>query len=159
MSTVADAPPIASPEERSKSLVREEHELLLAQRDFFGWDLRLHDAGDYLVLFVRIAKEGGRTFVLKLECDDYSAIAPLQGFIDPALFETADETTPAKAEFYPQGAYVVTGRGELPVLCIKGHRDYYREGWHGGWADPPPHDHTLYQHVVNVRNAIHDAWN
>ena len=147
-----------SPEERSKSLVGEEFERLLAHSDFFGWQLRLHDAGDYAVLFARIAKSDGRVFVMKLECDDYPAIAPKQGFVNPALFESADETTPVEAEFWPQGDYVATDRGPLPVLCIVGHRDYYSDGWHSGWSAPPSHEHTLYQHVVNVRNAILDAW-
>lgn len=148
----------ASPEERSKSLVREEVDRLLAQSDYFDWQIRLHDVGDFLVVFVRIEKSEGRTFVVKLECDDYPSIAPKQGFIDPALFKVADERTEPAAEFYPQGGYVELGRGPLPVLCIKGHRDFYAGGWHEGWSDPPAHDHNLYQHVVNVRNAILDAW-
>jgi hypothetical protein len=147
-----------SPEERSKWLVREEFNRLLAQSDFFDWQLRLHDAGDYLVLFARIVKSADRIFVMKLECDDYPAIAPKQGFIDPSLFDSADEMTLCEGQFYPHGPYVDVGRLPLPVLCIKGHRDFYANGWHGGWTDPPAHDHTLYQHVVNVRNAILDAW-
>lgn len=151
-----------TPEDLSKSLVRDEYEKLVAQSDYFGWDLRLHDAGDYYVIFVRIEKSVDRIFLLKLEGDDYSQIAPRSTFIDPALFETADETTAADASFYPTGDQIVLDRGPLPVLCIKGHRDYYAPppppAWHGGWTDPPAHDHSLYQHVVNVRNAILDKW-
>jgi hypothetical protein len=146
-----------TPEELSKSLVRGEYEKLAAQSDFFGWQLRLHDAGDYYVIFARI-KTAERIFVLKLECDDYSQLAPRSTFIDPDLFAEADEDTPAAEAFYPSGEYVVVGRGPLPVMCIKGHRDYYLGGWHPGWSDPPAHDHTLYQHVVNVRNALLEKW-
>lgn len=149
---------LLSPEQLSKSLVRDEYEQLVAQRDFFGWELRLHDAGDFYVIFVRMSKVGGREFLMRLRCDDFPQIAPEQSFIDPGLFDSADEDTPGGAEFYPAGSYVDLGRGPLPVLCIKGHRDYYASGWHDGWTNPPAHDHSLYQHVVNVRNAISSAW-
>lgn len=147
-----------SPEEESKSLVRDEYERLVAQSDFFGWDLRLLDAGDYCVIFARVVKDAERTFVFRLICDDFPEVAPQQAFIDAALFEEADEETEAKAEFWPAGDYVDTGRSPLPVLCIKGHRDYYRDGWHEGWTVPPAHDHSIYQHVVNLRNALLDTW-
>jgi hypothetical protein len=148
---------LPTPEEQSKSLGRDEYEKLVAQSDFFGWQLRLCDAGDYYVLFVRVEK-AERTFVLKLECDDYPQVPPLATFIDPDLFETADDATAAAAAFYPSGDYIVRDRGPLPVMCIKGHRDYYAAGWHGGWTNPPAHDHCLYQHVVNVRNALLEKW-
>lgn len=147
-----------SPEERSKARVLAEFEQLRAQSDFFGWQLRLLDAGDHHVVFVRLAGRAGRVFVLKLTCDDYWQMAPLSGFIDPELFDSADDTTPFEADSYPRGDYVVEGRGPLPVLCIKGHRDYYASGWHSGWSVPPAHDHCLYNHVVNVRNALLDKW-
>jgi hypothetical protein len=70
-------------------------------------------------------------FVLKLVCEDYWQIAPLSGFIRPALFDAADLATPFDRGSYPSGGDVVEGRGPLPVLCIKGHRDYYDRGWHG----------------------------
>jgi hypothetical protein len=146
-----------SPEEQSKSLVRAEYDKLVAQSDFFGWQLRLHDAGDYYVIFVRIEKSPERVFVLMLECDDYAQQSPRATFIDPELFESANETTKPEAKFHPTGEKVELGRGPLPVMCIKGHRDYYG-GWHGGWTNPPEHDHSLRQHVVNVRNAILDIW-
>jgi hypothetical protein len=148
---------LPTPEEQSKSLVRDEYEKLVAQSDVFGWELRLYDAGDYYVIFVWIEK-AERRFVLKLECDDYPQVAPLATFIDPALFETADDATAPDAAFYPAGDYIVRERGPLPVMCIKGHRDYYAGGWHGGWTNPPAHDHSLYQHVVNMRNALLEKW-
>jgi hypothetical protein len=147
-----------TPEEQSKSLVHDEYEKLVAQSYFFGWQLRLHDAGDYYVIFVRVEKTPERVFLLKLECDDYTQVAPRSTFIDPDLFETADEATEPDDAFYPSGDYVVAGRGPLPVMCIKGHRDYYAGGWHAGWTDPPAHDQSLYQHVVNVRNALLEKW-
>ncbi len=145
-------------EEQSKSLVRDEYEKLVAQSDFFGWLLRLYDAGDYYIIFVRIEKTSERVFVLKLECDDYAQIAPKAGFIDPALFDSADETTEPATDYYPSGDYIVHDRGPLPVMCIKGHRDYYAGGWHSGWTNPPAHDHCICQHVVNVRNALLETW-
>ena len=146
-----------SPEEQSKSLVRVEYDMLVAQSDFFGWQLRIHDAGDYYVIFVRVEKNAERVFVEMLECDDYPQQAPRATFIDPELFESADETTKPEAKFHPTGDKVELGRGPLPVMCIKGHRDYYG-GWQDGWTNPPAHDHSLCQHVVNVRNAILDLW-
>ncbi len=147
-----------TPEEQSKSLVRDEYEKLVAQSDFFGWQLRLHDVGDYYVIFARIEKTPERIFVLKLECDDYPQIAPKSSFIDAAQFESADETTEPVAGDYPSGDYIARDRGLLPVMCIKGHRDYYAGGWHAGWTNPPCHDHSLCQHVVNVRNALLEKW-
>jgi hypothetical protein len=146
-----------SPEEQSKSLVRAEYDNLDAQSDFFGWQLRLHDAGDYYVIFVRVEKSAERAFVEMLECDDYPQQAPRATFIDPELFESADETTKPDGAYYPTGQYMVLDRGPFPVMCIKGHRDYYG-GWHDGWTNPPAHDHSLCQHVVNVRNALLDIW-
>jgi hypothetical protein len=146
-----------SPEEQSKSLVRAEYEKLGAQSDFFGWQLRLHDAGDYYVIFARIEKSAERVFALMLECDDYAQQAPRATFIDHDMFESADETTKPDAAFYPTGEYMALDRGPLPVMCIKGHRDYYGD-WHSGWTNPPAHDHCLCQHVVNVRNALVDTW-
>lgn len=157
MSELAVAEAAVSPEERSKAQALEQIERLREEADFFDWEVRVHDAGDFLVLLVRIEKPGGRTFVMRLGCDDYPAIAPQQSFINPELFETADETTEAHAEFWPQGPNV-EARQPLPVICIRGHRDFYAGGWHSGWTDPPEAAHALYQHVVDVRNAIHDVW-
>jgi hypothetical protein len=158
MSDPAVAEVARSPEERSKAQALEQIERLREEADFFGWDIRVHDAGDFLVCFVRIEKPGGRTFVMRLECDDYPAIAPLQTFVDPEVFETADEATEGRAESYPQGPNVDAARQPLPVICIRGHRDFYAGGWHAGWSNPPAPAHALYQHVVDVRNAILDVW-
>lgn len=160
MSTDGHLPTMATPtpEELSKAQALEQIERLREEADFFGWEIRVYDAGDFLVVFVLIEKPGGRTFLMRLECDDYPAIAPRQSFLDPTLFESADEETEAKAEFWPTGPNVVTDKGSLPVTCIKGHRGYYEEAWHDGWSNPPAADHALYQHVVHVRNAIFDVW-
>jgi hypothetical protein len=109
---------------------------------------------------VRITKAGGRTFLMRLRCDDYPEIAPELRFIDPKVFDDSTVDASPAAEFYPTGENMVGagGRGPLPVPCIKGHRDYYAGGWHAGWSNPPAHDHTLYQLVMNVRNAILDRW-
>ncbi len=147
-----------TPEDEAKALAHREYELLVEQSDTYGWRTRLVDAGDYLVIFVRIEKSPDLAFVLKLECDDYGPLAARLVFIDPDLFETADENTPGAAEFYPHGDHIDVDHGPLPRICIIGHRDYYVGGWHQGWSDPPTHQHTLYQHVVNVRNAILDTW-
>jgi hypothetical protein len=149
---------VETPEETSKARVRDEYELLVAQHDFFEWDLRLHDAGDYCVVLVRIAKPSGRVFLMRLTCDDYWQLAPKLDFLDPNLFETADEDTEPAAEWFPTGDYVAADRGPLPVLCIKGHRDFYKDGWHAGWTVPPTHDHALNQLVTNVHYAISKNW-
>ena len=146
-----------TPEEECKAHVLREFELLDAQSDMFDWQLRILDAGDYFVIFARIEKTPDRVFVEKLVCDDYGPLAPAAVFIDPVLFESADDNTPGAREFYPAGDQI-DNREPLPRVCIKGHRDYYAENWHGGWSDPPGHEHTLYQHVVNIRNAILDTW-
>jgi hypothetical protein len=147
-----------TPEDEAKALARREYELLLEQSDTYGWQTRLVDAGDYLVIFVRIEKSPERVFVLKLECDDYGPLAATSVFVDPSLFATADENTSGAAEAYPHGDHIDMNHAPLPRICIIGHRDYYAAGWHSGWTDPPAHQHTLYQHVVNVRNAILDTW-
>ena len=74
------------------------------------------------------------------------------------MFDAPTLSAEPDAEFYPTGPDMVTGRGPLPVPCIKGHRDYYAGTWHGGWTNPPAHDHSLYQLVMNVRNAILYHW-
>jgi hypothetical protein len=154
-----EQPPVEepTPEEECKQRVRGEFELLDAQSDMFDWQLRILDAGDYFVIFARIEKAPDRVFVEKLVCDDYGPLAPAAVFIDPGLFESADENTPGARMFYPTGEQI-DNREPLPRVCIKGHRDYYAENWHGGWTNPPEHEHTLYQHVVNIRNAILEKW-
>ena len=151
---------VASPEDASKAAVLEQFAMVLAQTDEYGWESIDLDVGDFLVFFIRIAKPEGRQFVMRLRCDDYPEIAPEMRFVAPEVFEHPTDTAEPAAEFYPTGPSVVEAgqRGPLPVLCIKGHRDYYAGGWHGGWTNPPAHDHALYQLVMNVRNAILDRW-
>ena len=148
-------------EEESKAAAVEQYAMVVAQQDEYGWEPTIIDVGDYVVIFVRIRKPEGRTFVMRLRCDDYPAIAPEMRFVAPEVFDDPTESAVPEAQFYPTGEAVVAAggeRGPLPVPCIKGHRDYYANGWHGGWTNPPAHDHSLYQLVMNVRNAILDRW-
>jgi len=152
----------ASPEDEAKTAVSEQYAAVVAQQEEYGWEPKILDVGDYLVIFVRITKPGGRTFIMRLRCDDYPVIAPELRFVDPAVFDAPSAEAEAAAEFYPVGESIAPAgqRGPLPVPCIKGHRDYYAGNppWHGGWTNPPAHDHCLYQLVMNVRNAILDRW-
>lgn len=147
-------------EEESKAAAVGQYSMVVAQQDEYGWEPKIIDVGDYVVIFVRIRKPEGRTFVMRLRCDDYPAIAPEMRFVAPEVFGDPTESAVPEARFYPAGESVVAAgeRGPLPVPCIKGHRDYYANGWHGGWTNPPAHDHSLYQLVMNVRNAILDRW-
>jgi hypothetical protein len=149
-----------TPEVEAKDAARKQYDLVELQQDEYGWESKSVDAGDYLVIFVRIAKPGGRTFVLRLRCDDYPEVAPELRFLASDAFDDPSEGAPASAEDYPTGESIVKAgeRGPLPVPCIKGHRDFYADGWHAGWSNPPAHDHSLYQLVLNVRNAIYDRW-
>ena len=151
---------LATPEDEAKVVVRAQYDLVLAQQSEYNWETKLLDAGDYHVIFVRIVKPEGRTFVMRLRCDDYPEIAPELRFLDPATFDYPSEDAQPASEFYPTGESIVIdpNRGPLPIPCIKGHRDYYAANWHGGWTNPPAHDHSLYQLVMNVRNAILDRW-
>lgn len=149
-----------TPEDEAKAAVSEQYAMVVAQQGEYGWEPKLLDVGDYMVIFVRITKPGGRIFLMRLRCDDYPEIAPELRFVDPAVFDSPTIDSKSAANFYPNGESIVAAgqRGSLPVLCIKGHRDYYAGGWHGGWSNPPPHDHSLYQLVMNVRNAILVRW-
>jgi hypothetical protein len=157
MTEVATA---TTPEDEAKTAALAQYELIVGQRSEYGWEPALVDADDYLVVFVRIVKPGGRTFVLRLRCDDYPEVAPELRFVDPSTFDNPSEDIEPAAEFYPKGDSIAEAgqRGPLPVLCIKGHRDYYAGNWHSGWSNPPAHDHSPYQLVMNVRNAILDRW-
>jgi hypothetical protein len=152
--------PVEVPEDEAKAAVLRQYAMILAQQEEYGWEPAILDVGDYLVVFIRMAKPAGREFVMRLRCDDYPEIAPELRFIDPAAFGSPTLETPPEAQFYPTGSYIVGSglRGPLPMPCIKGHRDYYAGGWHGGWSNPPAHDHSLYQLVMNVRNAILQHW-
>jgi len=147
-------------EEESKAASVEQYGMVVAQQDEYDWEPKSIDAGDYVIIFVRIQKPEGRTFVMRLRCDDYPEIAPELRFVSPGVFDNPTEAAVPEAHFYPTGESIVAAgkRGPLPVPCIKGHRDYYADGWNSGWTNPPAHDHTLYQLVMNIRNAILDRW-
>jgi hypothetical protein len=149
-----------TPEDEAKAAVREQYLMVVAQQEEYDWQSALLDVGDYLAIFVRIAKPGGRTFVLRLHCDDYPEIAPELRCVDPAVFDSPTVGAQPEPRFYPVGPHVIAAgeRGPLPVPCLKGHRDYYVGGWHPGWSNPPAHDHSMYQLVVNIRNAILVHW-
>ena len=149
----------ATPEELSKVLVKQQYSMIEAHASYLGWDCRLEDYGDYLVLYVRIVKPGGRVFLIRIECDDYPRQAPQVRFIDPDGWDDADRQTHVDPSFHPRGSWIAADRGPLPVMCLRGHRDYYRKSWHTGWTNPPDHLDCLSQLVVNIRNAIHDHWN
>lgn len=147
-----------NPEDEARAAVAAQYDMVAAQQDEYGWTSALADVGDYFVVLVKLSKPGGRQFVVRLQCDDYPEIAPQLRFVAPDTF--ADPSAEAQLEHYPRGEHIVAAgeRGPLPVPCIKGHRDYYAGGWHAGWTNPPTHDHSLYQLVVNIRNAILDHW-
>ncbi len=149
-----------TPEEASKRIVAWEYEMLAAEADHFGWDVRLDDRDDFYVVYVRLPKPEGRTFVLRLECDDYPRQAPLAKFINPDGWNDVHHKDEVEAKFFPAGAsYLSHDRGTgYPVMCIRGHRDYYSGPWHSGWTNPPHRDDTISRFVVNVRNAILDIW-
>jgi hypothetical protein len=142
------------PEEESK------YRMVEAQQEEYGWRSAIIDVGDYLVIFIRIDKPEGRTFVLRLRCDDYPEVAPELRFMAPEVFDNPSEDAAPEAQVCPIGESMVAAgqRGPFPVPCIKGHREYSAGGWHTGWSNPPAHDHSLYQLVMNVRNAILDRW-
>jgi hypothetical protein len=150
-----------SPEDEAKATAREQHRMISAQQDEYGWQATMIDVGDYLLTFVRVEKPLGRTFVMRLKFDDYPEIAPELRFIDPIAYDSSLAEAEPEADFYPTGDHVVgpnQGRGPLPVPCIIGHRDYYAAGWHSGWVNPPTEEHSPYQLVMNVRNAILNVW-
>ena len=152
--------PGATPEDESKSAVAEQYGMVVAQQDEYGWQSKVIDAGDYVVVFIKYGKPEGRTFVMRLRCDDYPEVAPELRFVSPDVFDDPSVDSPVSADFYPTGESITRAgeRGPLPVPCIKGHREYYADNWHTGWTNPPAHDHSLYQLVMNVRNAILTRW-
>ena len=66
----------ATPEDEAKAAAREQYEMVLAQRDEYGWEPKLIEEADYLVFFVRVSRPEGRTFLIRLRCDDYPEQAP-----------------------------------------------------------------------------------
>jgi hypothetical protein len=151
----------ATPEDESKAIAIGQYRLIEAQQEGYGWHSVMIDVGDYVAVFVLIEKPQGRTFVMRLRFDDYPEIAPELRFVAPEVFAAPTEKAVPEAQCYPTGPSIVganQGRGPLPVPCIIGHRDYYANGWHQGWTNPPTHEHTPYQLVMNMRNAILDRW-
>lgn len=149
---------LLTPEEQSEAIVKVAFDNLLANRDVLGLELDCEDAGDDLVLYVRLSRVGGRSYLLQVTCDDYPRQAPLLRFVDPRAWTDLPRRHDVAPEFYPNGDYVARDRGLLPVLCLKGQRDYYRDGWHDGWTNPPTGDHELVQMITNVSIAIHSRW-
>lgn len=152
-------PGASSPEEASKLAVRAEFDLLVGQADVFGWTARLEDRGDYYVIYVRLQKPGGRCFVLRLECDDYPRQAPLAQFVDPDGWLVDARKDIVDASYFPRGGSYLGDRGiGYPVMCIRGHRDFYAGGWHGGWTNLPHRDDRISQFVGHVSHAISNIW-
>lgn len=151
--------PVRSPEQVSKEMVEAEYWLIAGQSEHFGWKTRLEDVGDDDIVYVRIPKPNGRTFVLRLECDDYPRQAPLATFANPDGWGNAALRDEVKPEYWPTGQEYLADRSKPhKVMCIRGHREYYENNWHAGWTNPPARQDTIYQLVVNVRHAILDRW-
>lgn len=148
----------ATPEEQSKATVGVALHHLRNNEDALGLAVECLDAGDYLVLYVRIPRPGGRTFVMRVTCDDYPRRPPVIAFVDPDGWTDPARRDAAEAVFFPIGDHVHRDRGPLPVLCLPGQREYYRDNWHGGWTNPPVGEHRLEQMVANVAIAIRTKW-
>lgn len=131
--------------------------MISAQAALYDWETKMADRGDFTILYVQTTKPAGRTFLMRLQFDDYPEVAPELRFLNPSTFDDPEATRP-DAQYCPKGSYMAAGRGPFPVPCIKGHREYYARGWHIGWTNPPAHDHSPYQLVLNLRNAIIDVW-
>lgn len=147
-----------TPEEQSKAIVGLALDHLRDNEDALGLTVDSVDAGDYLVLYVRIPQPSGRTFVLRVSCDDYPRRPPHISFVDPEGWADRARRDTVDANFFPIGDHVHGDRGPLPVLCVPGQREFYRDGWHGGWTNPPRGDHRLEQMVTNVAIAIRARW-
>jgi hypothetical protein len=150
-----------TPEDESKAAAIDQYRLIESQQEGYDWRTKMIDLGDYIAVFVRIQRLAGRVFVMRLRFDDYPEIAPELRFVAPEVFDAPSESAAPEERFYPTGQSIVganQGRGPLPVPCIIGHRDYYAAGWHGGWSNPPGHEQSPYQLVMNVRNAILNVW-
>ncbi len=149
----------SAPEEASKRAVRGEFEMVVSQAEAFGWSARIEDRGDFCVIYVRLEKAGGRVFVMRLECDDYPRQAPLAQFVDPDGWLDDSRKDVVDATYFPRGGSYLAERGVgYSVMCIRGHRDYYADGWHAGWTNPPQRDDRISQFVVHVDHAISTIW-
>lgn len=148
----------ATPEEQSKAIVGVALGHLRENQDALGLAVEGRDAGDYLVLYVRIPRPKGRTFVLRVTCDDYPRRSPLIAFVDPDGWTDLARRDVVDAGFFPVGDNIHPDRGPLPVICMAGQREYYRDGWHAGWTNPPTGEHRLEQMVMNMSIAIRTRW-
>lgn len=155
---MAAEPSGTAPEEASKRLVAAEFDLVAEQAPLFGWEAQSEDRGDFLAIYVRIVKSGGRTFVLRLECDDYPRQAPLAQFVDPAGWTDPKRKDIVDASYFPRGSSIAERGIGYPVMCIRGHRDYYAGGWHPGWTNPPHDLDRISQFIVHVNHALSTIW-
>lgn len=148
----------ATPEEQSKAVVRVALEHLRQNEVVLGLAVECQDAGDYLILYVRVAKSAGRTFVMRITCDDYPRQSPALAFVDPDGWSDTTRRDIVDASYFPTGEHITRDRGPLPVICMAGQREYYRDGWHAGWTNPPTGEHRLQQMVTNMTIAIRTRW-
>jgi hypothetical protein len=57
---------VTTPEDESTAAAIEEYAMVVAQQEEYGWEPKIINAGDYVVIFVRFAKPEGRTFLMRL---------------------------------------------------------------------------------------------
>ncbi|MGO8994552.1 MAG: hypothetical protein ACLQVI_14635 [Polyangiaceae bacterium] len=150
-----------TPEEESKQAVASEFALLTANAELYAWEARLEDRGDYHVIYVRLAKPGGRTFVLRLECDDYPRRPPLAQFVSADSWTSDATKDTIDPPSFPRGDKLVQRPGKAYlVMCIRGHREFYENNWHQDppWTQPPHPLDTAHSLVHHIRTAVHDLW-
>lgn len=145
-------------EDNAKAAARHEYERLVAQAEHLDLDLRWIETDDFGVIMARCTKPEGRTFVFRLTCDDYPRIAPLLRFLHARAWENPELECDSAREHWPTGDRMAERAKPFPVPCIRGHRDYYEGGWHDGWSKPLVEADTIYQTVVQIRNAIFSVW-
>ena len=147
-----------STEDSSKAAAYHEFERLVVQADHLDIEVRWAETDDFGLIMVRCPKPEGRTFVFQLTCDDYPRIAPLLRFLNPEAWTNLELQSDAAREHWPTGSSMAERGKPFPVPCIRGHRDYYEGGWHDGWSKPLIEADTIYQTVVQIRNAIFSVW-
>ena len=47
---------VTTPEDEAKAAVREQYAMVTAWQGEYGWEPKILDGGDYLVIFVRVSK-------------------------------------------------------------------------------------------------------
>jgi len=97
---------------------------------------------------------------MRLRCDDYPEIAPELRFINPVIFDGPTLEAEPSAEFFPRAIQSSQSGSVARSQCSASKATVITTPatWHQGWSNPPAHDHSLYQLVMNVRNAILDRW-